>query len=239
MSSLLGDVRFALRWMRRSPGFTATAVASIAIAIGIYTALFAVVDTLLFRPLPGRSSDRLVMLYTSGSDGEPWNTTSYPDLMDMRQQADAFTDLAGHSAMLAAVSLGDRSRLALGEIVTGNYFDVLAVAPALGRALSPSDDRRGAERVAMISHAYWLREFGGAQNAVGRAIRLRGKRYTIVGVAPRGFTGMTPILAPELWITTSNELDIEPAGIIDVVPSPGGTNRLDRRGYRWLFVSGR
>ena len=239
MSSLLADARFALRWMRRSPGFTATAVGSIAVAIGIYTALFAVVDALLFRPLPGRSSDRLVTIYTSGSDGAPWNTTSYPDLMDLRQQGEAFDDLAGHSAMLAAVSGTERSRLTLGEIVTGNYFHVLGVAPALGRALLPSDDRRGAERVAMISHAYWIREFGGAHDAVGRSLRLRGESYAIVGVAPRGFTGMTPILAPEIWVTTSNEVDVEPAGIIDVVPSTGGTNRLDRRGYRWLFVTGR
>jgi hypothetical protein len=146
MTTLLQDVRFALRWLRRSPGFTATAVGSIAIAIGIYAALFAVVDALLLRPLPVRDAGRLVSLYTSGSDGEPWNTTSYPDLMDLRRQNAVFEDMAGHCAMIAAVNLADTTRLTLGEIVTGNYFQVLGVPAAVGRTPAADDARRRARR---------------------------------------------------------------------------------------------
>ena len=239
MRNLVQDVTFALRWMRRSPGFSMTAIASIAIAIGIYTALFAVVDALLLRPLPGRASDRLVSLYTSGSDGEPWNTTSYPDLADLRGQNAVFEDIAGHSAMIAVISQPDRARLTLGEIVTGNYFQVLGIQPALGRTLLPSDDRPGADRVAMVSHTYWQRELGGASDVVGKSLRMRGQAYTIVGVTPRDFTGVLPIVSPDVWVAVTHVDEVEPAGIIDVVPSPGAKTRLERRGFRWLFVTAR
>jgi predicted permease len=225
--------------MRRSPGFAVTAIASIAIAIGIYTALFAVVDALLLRPMPGRNAERLVSIYTSGSDGEPWSSTSHPDLIDLREQNAVFDDVAGHCAMFAVVSQADRSRLTLGEIVTGNYFQVLGIHAALGRTLQPADDRPGADRVAMVSHGYWQRELGAAGDAVGRTIRLRGQPYTIVGVAPREFTGVLPIVSPEVWVTTTQVDEVEPAGIIDAVPSPGAKTRLERRGYRWMFVTGR
>jgi predicted permease len=239
LRDLFQDVRFALRWMRRSPGFAAIAVASIAIAIGIYTALFAIVDAVLLRPLPVRAPELLVSLYTSGSDGEPWNTTSYPDLMDLRAQNSVFEDMAGHCAMIAAVSQGDRSRLTLGEIVTGNYFQVLGITAALGRTLQPADDRPGADRVAMVSYKYWRKELGGRDDAIGMAIRMRGQAFTIVGVAPRDFTGVLPIVSPDLWVATAHAGEVEPAGIIDVVPSPGARTRLERRGYRWLFVTAR
>jgi predicted permease len=239
MVTLVQDVRFAVRWMRRSPGFTATAVGSIAIAIGIYAALFAVVDALLLRPLPVRAPDRLVSLYTSGSDGEPWNTTSYPDLMDLRAQNAVFEDVAGHCAMIAAVNLADTTRLTLGEIVTGNYFEVLGVAASAGRTLVPSDDRPGAERVAMVSHGYARREFGAGASAIGRTFRMRGQAYTIVGVAPPDFSGILSILSPDLWVAAAHLEEVEPAGIIDVVPSPGARTRLERRGYRWMFVTAR
>jgi predicted permease len=239
MTTLVQDLRFALRWMLRSPGFTATAVGSIAVAIGVYAALFAIVDALLLRPLPVREAGRLVSLYTSGSDGEPWNTTSYPDLQDLRAQNAVFEDLAGHSAMIAAVNLTDTTRLVLGEIVTGNYFQVLGVAAEAGRTLLPSDDRPGAERVAMVSHGYARREFGAALSAVGKTLRLRGRPYTIVGVVAPEFTGILSILSPDLWVAAVHLDEVEPAGIIDVVPSPGARTRLERRGYRWMFVTAR
>ncbi len=239
MQTLAQDLRFALRWLRHSPGFAATAAGSLAVAVGIYTALFAVVDAVLLRPLPVRAPDRLVSLYTSGSDGEPWNTTSYPDLMDLRAENAVFEDMAGHSAMIVAVSHGDRSRLTLGEIVTGNYFQVLGVPAALGRTLQPADDRPSAERVVVVSDRYWRRELGGRKDAIGSSLRMRGQVFTIVGVAPRGFTGILAIVSPDLWIATTHAGEVEPAGIIDVVPSPGAGGRLERRGYRWLFVTAR
>ena len=150
-----------------------------------------------------------------------------------------FEDIAGYSPMFAALNLDNRSRLAMGEIVTGNYFQVLGVGAALGRTLLPEDDRPGAERVAMVSYRYWRRELASASDAVGRTVRIRGNAYTIVGVAPAGFNGMVPILAPELWIPAVASLEVEPVGMHDTVPSSSGTTRLERRGDRWLFLRAR
>ncbi len=154
MESLLADVRFALRWLRKSPGFAFVAVVSLAIGIGFNTALFAVVDALLFRPLPVAGVNRLVDVYTSSPSGGigPYGTSSYPDYLDLASGNDVFEDMIGYTPMFGAMNLGDRSRLTLGEIVTGNYFRVLGVGAAIGRTLLPEDAVPGAPRVAMISY---------------------------------------------------------------------------------------
>src|SRR5581483_4211916 len=220
----------------------AVAVASLAIGIGFNTALFAIVDGILFRPLPVSRPEQLVDLYTSATTGvasQRFGTSSYPDFLDLKAQNDVFDDMAGYSPMFGALNLGDRSRLALGEIVTGNYFGMLGVGAAMGRTLLPEDDRAAAPRVAMISYQYWARELGANPAIIGRTLKLRGNQYTIVGVAPRGFNGMTSILSPDLWVPMSAAMEIEPVGMHDVTPSPTGTSRLDRRGDRWMFMKGR
>jgi predicted permease len=233
------DIRYALRWLRHSPGFAMVAVASLAVGIGFNTALFSVVDALLFRPLPVASPDRLVEIYTSSSDGDTYATTSYPDFLDFKARNEVFADMIAYSPMIAPLNLADRSRVVLGEVVSGNYFRALGVSALVGRPLLPEDDHLRAERVTAISHRMWRRDYGGDPKIVGRTLRLRGQTYTIVGVIPRTFTGMVPLLAPELWLPLAQVGEVEPAGIQDVVPSPTGTGHLDRRGQRWLFVKGR
>jgi predicted permease len=240
LESLLADIRFAVRWLRKSPGFALVAIASLAIGIGFNTALFAIVDAVLFKPLPVSAPDRLVDIFTSDSTGTvEYSTSSYPDYLDLNAQNDVFEAIVGYSPMFAALNLDGRSRLAMGEIVTGNYFQVFGVGAALGRTILPSDDAPGAPRVVMVSRRYWARELGSAPDAVGRSLRIRGASYTIVGVAPASFNGMVPILAPEMWIPVSASLDVEPVGMHDALPSPTGTTRLDRRADRWLFMRGR
>jgi predicted permease len=239
--SFLSDVRFAFRWLSKAPGFTITAVASLAIGIGFNASVFAIVDALVFRPLAVVEPDRLVDVFTSGPVGTAmgrFGTSSYPDYLDFAAENGVFEGLVGYTPMLAPLNLGERSRLLLGEIVTGNYFSVLGVGASIGRPLLPTDDRPGAPPVVMISHRYWLRELGGSANVVGQTLKLRGNVYSIVGVAPRDFNGMTPVLSPELWIPVSTSLPAEPLGMRDAVPSPGAT-RLERRGDRWLFMRGR
>ncbi len=239
--TVAADVRLAVRWLVKSPGFTAVAVGSLAIGIGFNTALFAVVDAVLFRPLPVSRPDQLVDVYTSenGADGaKRFATSSYPDYLDLKASNTVFEDLAGYSPMFAALNLGDRSRLALGEVVTGNYFRTLGVGAAIGRTLVPADDAPSAPRVAMISFPYWSRELGASPAVIGRTLKLRGNDYTIVGVAPRGFGGMTAILSPDLWVPITAATEVEPIGMHDTLPSPG-TSRLERRGERWLFMKGR
>jgi predicted permease len=240
VESFFADVRFAFRWLRKSPGFAVVAVASLAIGIGFNTALFAVVDALLFKPLPVAVPEQLVDLFTSDSTGKStFSTSSYPDYLDLQAQNEVFDGLVGYSPMLAALNLDNRSRLSMGEIVTGNYFQVFGVRAALGRTILPDDDKPTSPRVAMVSHRYWTRELGSAPDAVGKSIRIRGSSYTIVGVAPSEFSGMVPMLSPEMWITASASLDVEPVGMHDTIPSPTGMTRLDRRADRWLFIRGR
>ena len=239
LDGLQADVRQAGRWLLRSPGFTFAAVASLAIAIGFNSALFSLVDAVLFRPLPVTAPESLVEVYTSGSDGDPYATSSYPDYLDFRAGSSVFSDLVGQSAMLGALTTKDRSRLVLGEVVTGNFFTVLGIRAVLGRTLLPEDDVAGAERVVAVSHRFWRRELGSDPSAVGQTLRLKGKVFTIVGVIDEAYSGLLPMLAAEMWLPAAYVEDVEPAGLQDAVPSPGGTNRLDRRGQRWMFVKGR
>ena len=239
LENLFADVRFALRWLRRSPAFTLIAIASLAIGIGFNTALFTLVDTLVFRPLPVDHVDRLVDVFTSGSDSDQYSTSSYPDFLDYKSQNQVFSDMLAYSPAFGAVKLTDRSRLAIGETVSGNYFQLLGVKAAAGRTLLPDDDKAGAPRAAVISYRLWNREYGASAAAVGQSIRIHGQPYTIVGVAPKTFTGMVPLLAPEIWTPMAYVDEVEPGGMISVVPSPTGNTRLERRGTRWMFVKGR
>ena len=237
--TLLKDVRYALRWMRRSPGFSAIAILSLGLGVGVNTAMFSLVDSLLFRPLPVASPDTLVDIFTAGGDGDEYATNSYPDYLDLKAQNTVFSDVLGYSPMMAPLSLGDRSRIALGQVVTSNHFEMLGVRPLLGRLLVPADDEPGAARVVVLSHRMWQREFGGDAAIVGKDLTLRGQPYSIVGIAPESFTGVVPLLTPELFLPVQHVEEVEPAGITDSVPSPVGKTRLERRGFRWMFMKGR
>ncbi len=137
--TLLKDIRYALRWMRRSPGFSAVAILSLGLGVGVNTAMFSLVDSLLFRPLPVTSPDTLVDVFTTGGDGDEYATTSYQDFLDLKAQNTVFTDMIGYSPMMAPLSLGgDRSRISLGP----------------GRHLESLHDAR---RAAVSSAACWCR----------------------------------------------------------------------------------
>ena len=239
LDALHQDTRYALRWLFRSPGFALVAILSLGVGIGCNTAIFAVVDALLLRPLPVREPSRLVDIYTSGADGDTYSTNSLPDIVDYRGEKTVFEDVAGYSPMFAGVSRGDRARLVLGEVVTGNYFSTLGVSARLGRTLLASDDAPEAPRTVVLSNRYWQREFGGDPAAVGRTLRIRGQEFTIVGVLDDSFSGMVPMLAPEIWVPVRFVEEVEPAGINETVPSPTGSSRIDRRGQRWLFAKAR
>jgi macrolide transport system ATP-binding/permease protein len=236
---MLTDIERAFRWLLRSPGFAAVAILSLGLGIGANTAMFSLVDALLLRPIPVEDPDSLVDVFTSSSDGDEYATTSYPDYLDLRAQNTVFSDMTAYSMMLAPLNLGDRARLVMGHIVTSNHFTMLGIRPFLGRMLQPPDDGPDAERVVVISHRLWRADFGSDPAVVGKSLQLRGQPYTIVGVAPASFTGVIPVIVPELWLPVAHADEVEPAGINDNVPSPTGRTRLERRGSRWLFVKGR
>jgi predicted permease len=238
LESLWKDAAYAVRTMRRSPGFFAVAILSLGLGVGVNTAMFSLVDALLFRPLPVTSPDTLVDVFSTGGDGDEYATTSYPDFADLRAQNTVFTEMTGYSPIMAPLSLGDRSRMALGQVVTGNHFSMLGVQPQIGRMLTPADDVPGAERVVVLSDRMWRREYGADAAILGKTLTLRGLVYTVVGVAPASFTGAVPLFGPEMWLPIVHVDEVEPIGITNVVPGPGRTP-LERRGYRWMFVKGR
>lgn len=236
---MVNDLKYAVRWLLRSPGFAAVAILSLGLGIGANTAMFALVDAVLLRPIPVEDPDTLVDVFTSSSDGDDYASSSYPDFLDLQAQNGVFSDMTAYSMMLAPLNLGDRARLVMGHIVTSNHFALLGVAAFMGRTLQPADDLPGAERVVVISHRMWRADFGGDPAVVGKTLQLRGQAYTIVGVAPAAFTGVIPVIVPELWLPVVHADEVEPAGINDSVPSPTGRTRTERRGTRWLFVKGR
>jgi predicted permease len=240
LSTLWQDIRYAGRTLRKQPGFTTVAVLSLAAGIGLNSTIFTMVDALLFRPLPFANADALVSVYTSDEGADPYGSTSYPDLLDWRAADLPFDGLVGHAMMFAAVGISGDNRLAFGEVVTTNYFDVLGVPLTRGRGFLPEEElRAGAAPVTVISDRLWRRDFGARSDVVGQTLTIRNRPYTVVGVAPAAFNGIMPGVVAELWVPISMVDDVEPAGQIDVVPSATGTTRLQQRGSRWLFVKGR
>jgi predicted permease len=237
--TLLKDIRYAWRWMVRSPGFSVVAILSLGLGVGVNTAMFSLVDSLLFRPLPVTEPSSLVDVFTTGGDGDEYATSSYADFLDLKAQNTVFTDMIGYSPMMAPLSLGDRSRIASGQVVTSNHFTMLGVQPFLGRLLVPADDDPGSPRVAVISYRMWQREFGSDPAIAGKSLTLRGQAYTIAGVAPASFTGVVPLITPELWLPIAHVEEVDQMGITDNVPSPTGRTVLERRGMRWMFLKGR
>jgi predicted permease len=226
---LLSDIRFAARSFLKTPGVTIAAVLSIALGIAATTSVFTLVNAVLFKPMPVRDPQRLVALYTTRPEERFPSGFSYPDYRDYRDGAGVFSDLYAYNGVSVPFSAGrEKSELIWGELVTGNYFTGLGVAPAAGRVLTANDDRaEGAHPVAVLSHAFWQRRFGGNPGVVGNVVKLSGHEFTVVGVAGRGFSG-TRLLGfiPDVWIPMSMHAQIEP-------------QRLEDRAARWFNVNGR
>lgn len=240
MLDIFGDLRYAFRTFLRQPGFTIVAAMSLALGIGLNTTIFSVVNAVLLKDLAVEEPERLVEIYTSLTEEFPHLTTSYPDLVDIRAEADAFAGLAAHAMVRGIVTNDGRSELVAGEVVTANYFDLLGVRIALGRTFLPEeDDTEGTHPVIILSHGLWQRRLGGDADVIGKTLRLSGVDYTVVGVAPVAFHGTIPGLSPEYWVPTAMVESLNFAGISANAPSPTGDTRRERRGTRWLFVKGR
>ena len=229
IETLAKDLRYALRRLAASPGFTFVAVLSLTLGIGANTAIFSLVSTALLRPLPVARPGELVSLTNSAGD-RPFPTFSYPNYRDLRDRGgEVFDGLYAYRFAPLSVSHDGASERMWGYLVTGNYFEVLGVEAALGRALTPEDDRTaGAHPVAVLSHESWRRRFGADPGVVGRTLVVNGRGYTVVGVLPQGFAGTEIIAAPELWFPVSMQAEIEV-----------GNSWLDKRGVENLFVQGR
>ena len=188
MSSFLSDLRHGLRLLRRTPGFTAVAVATLALGIGANTAIFSTIDSVLLRPLPYGDPDRLVMVFEDASYiGFARNTPAPANYFDWKARNRVFTDLAATRGAIANLTAGGPPEQVLGRRVTANFFSVLEVQPLLGRTFTDEEDRTAAP-VAIISYGLWQRRFGGRESAVGSPMLMNGAERTIIGVMPANFS---------------------------------------------------
>jgi len=202
METLWQDLRHALRILRKSPGFTAVAVLTLALGIGANTAIFSVVESVLLRPLPYPDPGRLVHVWNSYLPQFPQVPNSSGDFLDFRRQASSFSDMAAYIDIPQGFNLtgeGDPQRLEA-RLATSGLFPLLGVQPVAGRTFTAQDDQRGGPRVVVLSYALWQSRFGANRSVVGHSITLDGIGYTVLGVLPPSFA-----LAPttDLWISGS------------------------------------
>jgi predicted permease len=234
LETFLTDLRFSARSLRHNIGFASVAVLSLALGIGASAALFSLVDAIFFRPFPVHEPDRLVALYSVRLSDSSWSGTSYPDYLDYRAQTDVFAGLMAYIRIPLSFDAGGRTESLSGEHVTSNYFETLGLGMAAGRGFRAEEDRPGAPHpVVVISDGLWQRAFGGAPSAVGHPVRIQGRSFTIVGVAPRGFRGVTLDWGkpPQIWL---------PMGWFDeVLHGSQGRRTLEWREARSALVVGR
>ncbi len=224
------DLRLVRRQLRRNPGFALGAILTLGLGIGANTAMFSVADQALLRRPPVEGADRLVALYTTSRRGFPKASSSYPDFEDYRDLSRTFSDMAGYSSVPLNVGEAETPRLAFGMLVTGNYFDLLGVRPGLGRAIQRGDDRPGAaERVAVLSHAFWREAFGGDPAVIGRTIRLNDSPFVVVGVGPPGFDGLDLTTSVDVWLPLFAGPYLGPG-----VGAASDPEMVSNRGARWI-----
>lgn len=201
MSSLWRDLRYAARSLWKSPMFTAVAIASLALGIGVNTAVFNLVSAVLLRPLPVPNPEQLVSMYTLDRKSPGFLSCSYPNYKDYRDHNRVFSGLLLFSSLPVNLTGKGEPEELPAQIVSGNYFDVLGVKPILGRAFVPQEDQvPGAQAVVVISYAFWTNRFAASRQAIGSAVNLNNHPYTIVGVAPKDFHGTNALVNPDFWL---------------------------------------
>jgi len=204
IEDLSRDLAYALRSMRRAPGFTAVALLSLALGIGANTAIFSLLDAVMLRSLPVAAPEQLVLI--DGFHETEMSVISYPMYRDLAARQQVFTDvIASHDYYAAPlrVRIGESSvaQPVRGGAVSGNYFSTLGLVPPRGRLFVPADDEPGdPASVAVVSHDFWQRELGGAPSVVGRPLSINGEPFTVVGVAPAGFTGLSIDSSLDVWV---------------------------------------
>ena len=227
------DLRFSARNFLRAPSFTATTVLSLALGIGATTAIYSLVDQVLLHALPVREPERLVLIDWKGDQVAygfgTWNLMSYPICRELQQQDHVFEGVLCRAESTVNLSAGGEPAPTAAEIVSGSYFPVLGVRPAIGRVLGPDDDRDpGASPVVVLAYDFWKTKLGGATDVLGRKVLVNQHPMTVVGVAAERFRGIDVGQVPSLWIPASMSADA----------IPGFTELLDHR-TRWMQILGR
>ena len=234
----MSNLTYAFRTLKNTPVVSLVAVASLALGIGANTAIFSMFDQILLRRLPVAQPERLVNLTANGPRlgsnsnnvaGDSLSIFSYAMFRDLEKQQSVFTGIAAHRSSGVNISYKGQASSATGLFISGTYFPVLQAVPAVGRLLTPDDDRTpGAHRVAVLSHRYWTRELNRNPAAINDSLLIDGVPFTIVGVAPEGFSGTTLGVRPDVFVPISMRETLEP-----------GWKGLENRRSYWIYLFAR
>src|SRR5215470_15343199 len=228
METLFHDLRFGVRRLIKTPGFTVIAVLSLALGIGANTAVFSLVNLILFRPLPVANPQEVISVSAVGKEGQ-LAAFSYPNYLDFRDRNEVLSGLLVYRFVGVRLSRNGNDEKVWGNLVSGNYFDVLGVKPALGRTFLPEEDKtRLSHPVVVISHSLWQTRFGGDPSVVDSDVLINGRKFKIIGVAPAGFKGTEVIYTPEIYAPLAMQKWIEPE-----------SDYLDKRDESNMFAVGR
>jgi hypothetical protein len=210
MASFVQDLRFGFRLLVRQRGFTAVAALVLTLGIGANTAVFSLVNALVLKPRPGAPDAELAGVYSRDrTQADEYRGFSYPNYVDLRARTDLFRSLAAHTFSLVGLGEGETTRRVFIDIATANFFDTFGVPLLHGRTFSTDEERPGADiPVTILSYGAWQR-MGGGPDLVGSQIRLNGRQFTVIGVAPRGFGGSMVLVSPDLWVPTGVRHDLE------------------------------
>ena len=235
MSSSAADLRLAIRGLRRNPLFTTVAILSLALGIGANTAIFTLIDQILLRKLPVRAPEELVMLYQQGPHmGSNMGTRmhSYPLYQDLQQRAEPLSEVLCRRLVPASVSIDGQTERLQAEMVSGNYFSMLGVQPALGRVFNSRDDDQvhNGHPVVVLSYDYWVNRFARDPAVVGKKILVNNFPMEIVGVSAAGFVGLDPAQGPQIRV---------PVQMKPVMVPDWTWVHMDNRRSRWIQVFGR
>ena len=230
MDAVVMNVRFAVRRLAKSPMFTMVAITSLGLGIGANTAMFSLVNAVIIRDQPFEDPAALMDIYEAG-EGFSHGTLSYPDYVDIKEgSTDVFEDAGGMQLVLLQMDAENGVEMVPAEAVTGNYFSILGIHAALGRLFTAADDvARGAHPVVVLGHGYWTRRFGSDPLIVGSELRIAGRPYTVIGVAPKDFAGTVRGVEPVAFV---------PITMYDELQGMGG-NTLEARGNQSFFAKAR
>ena len=234
MHSMIQDVRYGARMLRKRPGLTAIAVLSLGLGVGANTAMFSLVNATLLRQLPVAAPEHLVYVH----NGNPGAVFSYPAYSVMRDQNDVFDGLIAWGGIGVSLNSDDQTDLVGGAIVTGNFFELLGVKAELGRVISPEDDQTpGARPVVVLGHGFWQRRFAGKHDIIGQELLLNGQSFTVIGVAPAEFGGAQLGVTRDLYVPMMMQAVMRP-------PRAGYSGEMNPDLLKvwtnsWLFTLGR
>ena len=233
MGALMQDMKFGVRMLRKSPGFTIVAILTLALGIGANTAIFSIVKAVILQPLSGvRHSNEIVAVGEHHAAGDTF-PLSYPLYRAMRDKNAVLESLAADCPISFAVKFGSETKRKFGEVVTGNYFEALGVHAELGRTFTPDDDKvPGGEPLVVLSHELWKSQFGADPSAIGRGVTIDGKLFTIIGVMPEDFHGANVGIPAQLYVPAMMQPVVLPVEV-------AGGNILEVAGANWLFAFGR